>query len=706
MSSIGILDPDGVNLNPLNGKEYSDRYRELAKVWRRLPGYERADEVIRVIKENQIVLIIAETGSGKTVLVPKFALHALDYNVKIAITLPKQIITKASASYAAETLDVKLGEEVGYQYKGSPSDSRSSTTKLLYATDGTIVARLLNDPKLTDFDVVIIDEAHERKIQIDFLLYLLRAVLTSRPEFKLIIMSATINADIFKRYFDEFKFAEVMMAGKTNYPIKSIFIDKPLEYRQILSSGYDKIVELLNGKDKINGDRDIMFFVTSSNDAFNLCQRLYAEGKYSDVFCVEVYSGMNSTRQRLAQDRSEYKKDGFVIKLVIATNVAESSLTIDGIKYVLDSGYELRSSYDPEMHADKLELGLISNAQAKQRMGRAGRTGPGVCYHFYTKDEFENGMEKFPQPDIRVSDLSSPSLRLLSTGVINTVEDLIKTYMKFIEPPKEIYIKSAINDLIQLGAISLDGITPLGKLMAEVNLDPMPALSVIIAKIYNCSNELINILSVLDAIKLNMNSLFITPASILKSGNYNNKYKKTIESQYEKVRTSFRHKYGDHISILNIYINFNDVLDKYADKPDYINDWVTSKFLKLDPLMKARAYAEKLRRSVNTVVPQNLKAEDIGLQYNEEIAWLDVPDRIMTCLVLGYRLNRAFVAKDDMYRTKYTEGRIRIDRNSFLMMSKSLPTEVVYSELFVSMGRSGLNIVSKIPDKIREFIND
>jgi len=704
--NIGILDPGGLNVNPLNGKEYSDRYRELAEVWKKLPGYERASEVIGAIKENQIVLIIAETGSGKTVLVPKFALHALNYDAKIAITMPKQIITKASASYAAETLDVKLGEEVGYQYKGSPSDSRSSSTKLLYATDGTIVARLLNDPKLTEFDIVIIDEAHERKIQIDFLLYLLRGVLRSRPEFKIIIMSATINADAFKRYFDEFKFAEIMMAGKTNYPIESIFIDKPLEYRQILNSGYEKVVELLNNRDLTEGDRDIMFFVTSSNEASDLCNRLYSNDKYSDVFCVEVYSGMDGVRQRLAQDRGEYKKEGFVIKLVIATNVAESSLTIDGIKYVLDSGYELRSSYDPEMHADKLDRGMITNAQAKQRMGRAGRTGPGICYHFYTKDDFETGMEKFPQPDIRTSDLSAPSLRLMSTGTINNVEKLIKTYTEFIEPPKEIYIKSAINDLIQLGAISLGGITPLGKLMAEVNLDPMPALSVIIAKIYNCSNELINILSVLDAIKLNMNGLFNNPTNILKSGVTDEKYKQTLESRYNKAKSSFRHKYGDHISILNIYNKFNDIFDKHVDKPDYIDDWIASKFLKLDPLMKARLYAEKLRRGVKAVIPQNLKADEIGLQYNENIAWLDIPDRVMTCLALGFKLNRAFIIKDDMYRTKYSEGRIRIDRKSFLMMSKSLPTEVVYSELFVSMGRSDLNIVSEIPDKIYELIKD
>src|SRR3990172_3963293 len=182
---LGILDPDGDKLNPLNNKPYSNTYKELAKIWSKFPTYKRNKEIIDAIKSNQVLLITAETGSVKTVLIPKFALHVLNYgkdDKKIAVTLPKQMIAKSAAEFAATTLDIKLGEEVGYQYRGSPSESKSQNTKLLYATDGTIVARLNNDPELKDFDIVIIDEAHERKVQIDFLIYLLRETLKLRPD--------------------------------------------------------------------------------------------------------------------------------------------------------------------------------------------------------------------------------------------------------------------------------------------------------------------------------------------------------------------------------------------------------------------------------------------------------------------------------------------------------------------------------------------
>lgn len=697
MNTIGILDPEGISTNPLTGNSYSDKYKQLAKIWSQLPGYAMATKVIDIIKNNQIILIVAETGSGKTVLVPKFALHALNYNGSVAITMPKQIITKASAEYSANTLDVELGKEVGYQYKGSPVDSKSSSTKLLYATDGTIVARLLNDPKLTSFDIVIIDEAHERKIQIDFLLYLLRNVLKVRPEFKIIIMSATINSTVFERYFDEFKFKQIMMSGRTNYPIESIFLNNKLEYRQTIEKGYDILTNLIDNNDNNdNIDNDILFFVTSSNEAFDICTRIHKNEKYSNIFCIELFSGMDSKYQELAQNNVLYKQNtNYVRKLVISTNVAESSLTIDGIKYVIDSGYELKGSYDPETHADKLDRTLISNAQAKQRMGRAGRTSPGICYHLYTKNEFDNEMEKFPQPDIRVSNLDTPSLKLMNTGIINDVQTLIKTYSQFIEPPKELYIRSAINDLIHLGVIDLDGITPLGKLISDMNLDIMPAICIIIAKMYNCLDEVITILSVLDSIKYNISNLFIRPKDLTKSD----------EQQFTKAKKSFIHKYGDHLSILNVFNDFNKIYEKYINKPEFIDDWISAKFLKRDPLLKAIHYSAKLRNNIKTLLPDKLNYNDLSLKYNDDVHLLTLDNRIILSFTIGFNLNIGFINKNDIYRTKYSDNYIRINRNSFInIINENLPNEVTYCELFTSMGRSELNIVSKIPKKIYKYI--
>jgi len=341
-------------------------------------------------------------------------------------------------------------------------------------------------------------------------------------------------------------------------------------------------------------------------------------------------------------------------------------------------------------------------------MGRAGRTEPGICYHFYTKDDFENKMEKFPQPDIRVSDLAGPSLKLLSLDSIKDVKTLISIYSDFIEPPRENYIKSAVNQLIQLGAIQLDGVTPLGKYMADVNLDPMPALFVLLGKIYECSNEIINIIAMMDAIRLNMGSLLKSPLDIVKNNpklkEDKQKYERTmkyLQEKYDKARSKFKHKYGDHMSLLNIFDKYVEVSDK--DDFQKLNDWAYKHFLNLDPIAKAKKYAKKMRRNINRKLPRDLKAADLGIPFEEKILKLPPDDRVMTCLLIAYSINKANKKDKDIYRTKHHKEKISLDKNSFLRLNKTLPKEVIYSELFISMGRAELNIVSKIPNDLSEL---
>ncbi len=500
------------------------------------------------------------------------------------------------------------------------------------------------------------------------------------------------------------------MSGRTTFPIESIFLSKLIDYNKIIDNGFEIVKKIIDTEDITKkGAHDILFFITSSSEAYDLCKRLYGiDDKYGRVFCVEVYSGMDSKKQILAQDKELYKKkDNYDIKLVFATNVAESSLTIDGIKYVVDTGYELRSSYDPEIRAKLLDRKLITQAQAKQRMGRAGRTEPGICYHMYTQNEFENEMEKFPQPDIRVSDLTGPSLKLLSLESIDGVKDLIKVYSEFIEPPQERYIKSAVMQLTQLGALEMDGITKLGKLMAELNLDPMPGIALIFSRLYKCSNEIVEIISMMDTIKMNMSNLFTTPTALLKGKDDDTSALKYLEDKYKKARSKLKHKYGDHHSLLLIYNKFKKMYEKNKDNYAKMNEWTYSRFLKLDPLLKVMKYSKKIKRNLIKVIPKDLKAEDLNLEFNESIVKMDVDDRILACLIIGYRTNMATRKGKSEYRTIYAKDlKIKINKNSFLHLGKMLPKNIIYSELFISMGKSDLNIVSKTPQKLLEiFVN-
>lgn len=701
MSKIGILDVLGENPNPFTNQPYSENYKQKAKYWSALPAYEMADTIIETIRANQVVLVVSGTGSGKTVLLPKFAAHVLDYKGKVAVTLPKQIIAKSSAEFAAELLDVKLGKQVGYQYKGSPKGSKSEDTKILYATDGTIVQRLLNDPELRDFDIVIIDEAHERKIQIDFLLYLLKNAISLREDLKVIIMSATINSDIFKSYFIDNRFKEINVGGKTNYPIKSVFLNEATDYNGIILKGFEILARLLTEE-----TGDILFFITSQAEAFDMCKKLDNIKKKGNIFCVEVYAGMDPERQELAQDKDKYKKGSFDRKVIFATNVAESSLTIDGIMWVIDTGYELKSSYDPGKRAKVLERQLITMAQAKQRMGRTGRTGPGTCYHLYTQDEFENRMVKFPEPDIRTSDITSECLRLLALSHIKTSEKLLNVLTKLIEPPREIYIRDALAKLMQMGLIENGTITKVGMMVNKISNEPMIGKTLLYSIFCNCKREVINIMALLDASSSKMSEIFTIQQQLnrIRYQNKNDPEKmkrltNELTNKFKNVQKKFKHKYGDFNSLLKIYENYRQHSnnDKYCE----------NNFLKRSTLSKARKYSYKIASDIDKYKGE-LENESLmnELGINKDILNHDIHDRIIYCFLNGFYINRASVVSKikKSYQLVNANGKAEIEKMSFVYSSKNIPTNVIYSEYFMMLGNASLNIVSKIPTHIDKMI--
>ena len=696
---IGILDPNGKNLNPLTQEKYSEKYLDLANTWKDFPAYEYANNFIDNIKSNQVTLVVSGTGSGKTVLVPKFALHTTDYKGKIAITLPKQSITKSAAEFAADTLDVKLGNEVGYQYRGGSKNS--DKTQLLYATDGTIVARLLTDPLLKEFNMVIVDEAHERKVQIDFLLYLLRNVLKERKDFKIIIMSATINAEIFETYFEDFAFKRIDIGTEAHYPIESHFLPKQLEGKGYLSKGIDIIMDILEQDN--NDGADILFFITSVNEATEVCQKLNMMLEKTEkaiipgsAFCVEIYSGVNDSQQKLAQDKDLFKQNtSFKNKIVVSTNVAESSLTIDGIKYVIDSGLELKSYYDPEIKADRLDRMMITQAQARQRKGRSGRTKPGICYHLYTEQAY-NAMEEYPEPSIRISDISSECLRLLSLDQIQNVPSLLNTLTLFIEPPKELYIRDALYKLRHLNLLTNDDLTELGTICSKLTgFEPEEAIALLLSVKLECSHEVSKILSIIEGSKSNIDNVFITPMEQIKNNEKLEEMKKHLEKKFLKGKKVFYSSYGDHLSLLNVFTKFKDKYGKRDEKK--FNDWCYKHFINKGTMFKALKAQKKIKGKLHS----NSNKEDIdrvGEIFKENIDKLGDVDgkmRALFCLNMGYKLNQGKKQGKD-FITNVSKHHYQISKSSFLNFGKTMPKEVIYSELFMSMNVSDMNIVSKI----------
>lgn len=698
MQNIGILDPYGKNKNPLNNQPYSDRYKELSTKWSSFPAYERASEIIDIVKSNQVILVISGTGSGKTVLLPKYVLHSLDYKGHIGITLPKQIIAKSAAEFAAETLDVKLGEQIGYQYKGSNSNMKGKNPNLLYATDGTIVARLLNDPELNEFDAIIIDEAHERKIQIDFLLYLLRNVIRKRKEFKLIIMSATINSEIFSSYFATEKFKIIDIGGKTNFPIKSIFLDEKSSPEKYVERGM-KIIENLmkeyekkkdfSKNSKIN---DILFFVTSINETIETREKLLI--LYPNIVSIAIYAGMDIKLQEKVQSKEMNDR-----RILISTNVAESSLTIDGIKYVIDSGFELFSFYDPEKHAKILQKKLITHAQAKQRMGRAGRTESGICYHLYTIDEFSNSMTKFPEPSIRTSDITNESMKLMSQSKNNDINGLLQILSQLIEPPREIYIRSAIKNMEIFKVLEFNKNTNssqlniLGILLTELNLDLQYGLSLIFSYKQKCFREVLTILIGIETIKSNINELFKVPK------NDNISIQKNLFNKFKDAKERISHKYGDFMTIYNIINKYNEKLEK--DNEDNIKKFIYEYFLNKEVLNKINTNFKRVYyrlkdglRGSNEVILK-LFPKDINNNISLE-------QKIIASLLYGYRIN-TINKKGDLYKSFFNVN-VNISKDSTLYNTSH--RNMFYYELFIMSGKNDIKIVSLIPNSSKELVDE
>lgn len=455
-----ILDVKGKKDNFLTNKPFSSEYIKLAEKWSQLPMYKDKPSVKKffdLLHNCQVILLVSGTGSGKTVLVPKFFLkyvNIMGLKGKIALTNPKILTTIYNAEYGAKTLDVKLGEEVGYRYKGAPYNSTSSKTKLFYVTDGLILATILSgDYTLSEYQGIIIDEAHERHVNIDMLLKLIKDILPLRPDFKLIIMSATINASVFRNYFidPKIKYGEIEISGESNYPITQNWLDPKIKINRsnYLFLAVERCLNIINTSES----GDILVFVATTKDTITGCQLLKKNCPdtlktkktiCNKLYCVEVYSKMNQANKDMAVSKDLYKTKGFNRKIIFATNVAESSITFDGLVYVVDSGFELVNYYEANDNSYVVSKNYTSQAQIKQRIGRAGRTQPGISYHLYTQQSFTN-LKLYPEPNISVIDLTDFILSL--TKYSKTIRNLIQIIKGFITIPTIEQIAYAIYKL-------------------------------------------------------------------------------------------------------------------------------------------------------------------------------------------------------------------------------------------------------------------
>ncbi|MEU8357487.1 ATP-dependent RNA helicase HrpA [Nonomuraea sp. NPDC048882] len=439
-----------------------------------LPVSQRKDDILAAIRDHQVVIIAGETGSGKTTQIPKICLE-LGRGVRglIGHTQPRRIAARTVAERIAEELGTGLGEVVGYKVRFTDQASERTLVKLM--TDGILLAELQNDRMLDQYDTLIIDEAHERSLNIDFILGYVKQLLPKRPDLKVIITSATIDPERFSRHFDDAPIIEV--SGRT-YPVEVRY--RPLADDDDQTQGIvDACRELIS-----EGPGDILVFLSGEREIRDAADAL-GKAQLRNTEVLPLYARLSAAEQHRVFQRHTGRR------VVLATNVAETSLTVPGIKYVVDPGFARISRYSHRTKVQRLPIEPISQASANQRKGRSGRTSDGICIRLYEEEDFLTRPE-FTDPEILRTNLASVILQMTSIG-LGDIEAF-----PFVEPPDRRQVKDGVNLLHELGAFDAHGnLTGVGRKLAQLPVDPRLGRMVLEAEKNGCLREVMVIAAAL-----------------------------------------------------------------------------------------------------------------------------------------------------------------------------------------------------------------
>lgn len=592
-----------------------------------LPIYPFKQQLLKAVEDHQILIIEGETGSGKTTQIPQY-LHEAGYTTdgkKIGCTQPRRVAAMSVAARVAQEMGIKLGNEVGYSIRFE--DCTSERTLIKYMTDGMLLREFLSEPDLAGYKVIIVDEAHERTLHTDILFGLVKDIARFRSDLKLLISSATLDAEKFSDFFDD---APIFRIPGRRYPVDIYYTKAPeADYLDacVISVLQIHVTQPLG---------DVLVFLTGQEE-IETCQELLMErtrkmgSKIKELIIRPIYANLPS---ELQAQIFEPTPPG-ARKVVLATNIAETSLTIDGIIYVIDPGFCKQNSYNARTGMESLIVTPISKASAMQRAGRAGRVAPGKCFRLYTAWAFKNELEDNTIPEIQRVNLGNVVLLLKSLGI----NDLIN--FDFLDPPPHETLILALEQLYALGALNHKGeLTKLGRRMAELPVDPMLAKMILASEKYKCTDEILTIAAMLSV----NNSIFYRPKD------------KIVHA--DTARKNFFSPGGDHLTLLNVYSQWADT--------DYSMQWCFENFIQHRSMKRARDVREQLE----------------GLMERIEVEIVSNPlntINIRKAITAGYFYHTARLDKGGHYKTVKHNQTVMIHPNSSLF--EDLPRWLIYYEL-------------------------
>jgi len=613
-----------------------------------LPIYNLKDELIQAINDNQILIVIGETGSGKTTQITQYIAEA-GYTVrgKIGCTQPRRVAAMSVAKRVAEEFGCRLGQEVGYTIRFE--DCTSQETKIKYMTEGMMLRECLIDFDLSQYSVIMLDEAHERTIHTDVLFGLLKKCVKKRPEIKLIVTSATLDSVKFSEYF--FNANIFTIPGRT-FPVEVMYAKEPEQ--DYLDASLITVMQIHLHEPP----GDILLFLTGQEEIDTGCEILYERMKLlgpdvPELIILPVYSALPSEIQtRIFEPAPPGSR-----KVVIATNIAETSLTIDGIYYVVDPGFVKQKVYNSKNGIDQLVVTPISQAQAKQRAGRAGRTGPGKCYRLYTERAHRDEMLSTAVPELQRTNLTSTVLALKAMGINNLLS------FDFMDPPPMQTLVTAMEQLYHLSALDDEGLlTRLGRRMAEFPLEPMLCKMLIMSVHLSCSDEILTIVSM-----LSIQNVFYRP--------------KDKQALADQKKAKFHQSEGDHLTLLAVYNSWKN--NKFS------KHWCYENFVQDRTLLRA----QDVRKQMLGIMDRH-KLDVVGAG-GKNIA------KIQKAICSGYFRNAAKKDPQEGYRTLIDQQVVYIHPSSSLFNRQ--PEWVIYHELVLTTKEYMREVTAIDPKWLVEF---
>ena len=628
--------------------------------YKELPVYRSRDEILSSLENNQVIIVESPTGSGKTTQIP-LILNDAGYTEKgiIGITQPRRIAAVSVSEFIKKQINDE-GAFCGYTMRFH--DTTDSTTRIKIMTDGIILQEVKADPLLSRYSVIMVDEAHERSLNIDFILGLLKEITLKRPELRVIISSATINTSSFSQFFDG---APIVSITGNPFPVTVNYQPCRLD-RENEDEFYLKVVSLVKDAHERDDGGDVLIFLPGEAEIKACMESLYCILNRDDYEIYPLYGRLSKEEQ----DRVFIPTTEGKTKVVVATNVAETSLTIDGIRTVIDSGWAKTNFYNQRNFTSSLIPTLISRSSADQRKGRAGRTQSGVCYRLYSEDDYTRRRE-FNEEEILHSDLAEVVLRMCELGIYNP------TSFPFITPPKPESLLSAIETLKYIGAIREDlHLTSIGEMMIKFPL--LPRLSRVIVE------AIINYPSVIEPVITAVSFLSTKTPFILPQG----KEYEAREVQHMMVDNAN----GDFAAYLSIYKSYlKNQSEKSREK------YCTSHYLD--------------KQTMDEIVHIKEQLEDIvsGMGVPITSAPVNIPDYLI-CLASGLRQYICIKTQGYSYRSlKASEIYIHpgsswfMTRPSFILAGELVKTSKMYARSVSPLKAEWIKSIS--PELLKQLMH-